>query len=91
MARLNFSRDSVRPIHPAQDPATQEAHTKTLPSWLLRLSQSTRDKPIELWWQDEARVRQQGRLTRLRGFDPRKSNFGLEASGEVFDLGGISS
>jgi transposase len=42
MARLNFSRVSVRPIHPAQDPATQEAHKKTLPSWLLQLSQSTR-------------------------------------------------
>ena len=28
LARLNFSRVSVRPRHPQQDPATQEAHKK---------------------------------------------------------------
>lgn len=33
MARLRFSRISVRPQHPCQDPAAQEAHKKTLPSW----------------------------------------------------------
>jgi transposase len=33
MARLNFSRVSVRPRHPEQDPAAQEAHKKTSPSW----------------------------------------------------------
>ena len=31
MARLNFSRVSVRPQHPKQDVAAQEAHKKTLP------------------------------------------------------------
>ena len=36
MARLNFSRVSVRPRHPGQDPAAQEAHKKTLPGWSLR-------------------------------------------------------
>ena len=34
LARLNFSRISVRPKHPEQDAAAQEAHKKTLPSWL---------------------------------------------------------
>ena len=29
MARMNFSRVSVRPRHPEQDPAAQEAHKKT--------------------------------------------------------------
>ena len=32
MARLNFSRVSVRPRHPEQDAAAQDAHKKTLPS-----------------------------------------------------------
>ena len=36
MARLNFARVSVRPRHPEQDGAAQEAHKKTLPSWSPR-------------------------------------------------------
>ena len=35
MARLNFSRVSVRPRHPKQDAETQETHKKTLPTWSL--------------------------------------------------------
>lgn len=42
LARLNFSRVSVRPRHPAQDVAAQEAHKKTLPIWSLRPSPSMR-------------------------------------------------
>lgn len=38
MARLNFSRISVRPQHPKQDVAAQETHKKTLPNWLPRRS-----------------------------------------------------
>jgi transposase len=41
LARLNFSRVSVRPRHPEQDMAAQEAHKKTLPGWSPRLSPST--------------------------------------------------
>ena len=33
LARLNFSRISVRPRHPDQDPVAQEAHKKTSPRW----------------------------------------------------------
>jgi transposase len=33
MARLNFSRVSVRPRHPEQDVAAQEAHKKISPRW----------------------------------------------------------
>jgi len=33
LARLNFARVSVRPRHPEQDVAAQEAHKKTMPSW----------------------------------------------------------
>jgi transposase len=42
MARLNFSRVSVRPRHPEQDAAAQEAHKKTSPSWSPPRSPSTR-------------------------------------------------
>lgn len=42
MARLNFSRVSVRPRHPRQDAAALEAHKKTLPSWSPPRSPSTR-------------------------------------------------
>lgn len=41
MARLNFSRVSVRPRHPEQDAEAQEAHKKNLPSWLPPPSPST--------------------------------------------------
>ena len=33
LVRLNFARVSVRPRHPEQDVAAQEAHKKTMPSW----------------------------------------------------------
>jgi transposase len=33
LRRLGFRRVSVRPRHPKQDPAEQEAHKKTLPIW----------------------------------------------------------
>jgi transposase len=42
MARLNFSRVSVRPRHPEQDTAAQDAHKKTLPRWSPQPSPSMR-------------------------------------------------
>lgn len=42
MARLNFSRVSVRPRHPEQDIAAQEAHKKTSLNWLRQRSRSMR-------------------------------------------------
>jgi len=39
---LGFRRVSVRPQHPAQDPAVQEAHKKTLPTWLPPASRLAR-------------------------------------------------
>ena len=41
MQRLDFSRVSVRPQHPEQDAAAQEAHKKTLPTWSPRRSRIT--------------------------------------------------
>ncbi len=44
LARLNFSRVSVRPRHPRQDVEAQEAHKKTSPGWSPRSSPSTREE-----------------------------------------------
>ena len=41
LARLNFSRVSVRPRHPEQDPEAQKAHKKTSPSSSAQSSPST--------------------------------------------------
>jgi transposase len=41
MARLNFARVSVRPRHPEQDTAAQEAHKKSSLSWSPLRSPST--------------------------------------------------
>ena len=41
LARLNFARVSVRPKHPDQDAAAQEAHKKTSQNWSPRRSPST--------------------------------------------------
>jgi transposase len=42
LARLNFSRVSVRPRHPEHDAAAQEAHKKTSPIWSPQPSPSMR-------------------------------------------------
>jgi transposase len=75
LRRLGFRRISVRPRSPAQDAASQEAHKKNFPDLVTAaIPAHARGKPIELWWQDEARVGQQGTLTRVwaeRGSRPR--------------------
>jgi transposase len=75
LRRLNFRRMSVRPQHPESDAAEQEAFKKNFAD-LVRaaIPGSAAGKPIEFWWQDEARVGQQGTLTRIwarRGSRPR--------------------
>lgn len=66
LRRLGFQWLPARPRHPRQDPAAQEAHKKTSPIWSKPQSPGhAREKPIELWWQDECRVGQQGTLTRV--------------------------
>jgi transposase len=44
LRRLGFRRLSVRPRHPQQDPATQEAHKKTSPIWSKPRSPNMRAK-----------------------------------------------
>ncbi|WP_187275309.1 IS630 family transposase [Methylobacterium sp. WL120] len=62
---LGFRKLSARPRHYAQDPAALTAFKKNLPAELsavrARLPPGT---PIELWWQDEARVGQKNTLPR---------------------------
>ena len=75
LRRLNFRRMSVRPRHPESDEAEQETFKKNFAD-LARaaIPDSAAGKPIEFWWQDEARVGQQGTLTRIwarRGSRPR--------------------
>ncbi len=42
LRRLGFRRLSARPRHPGHDAAAQEAHKKTLPTWLPPRSPSMR-------------------------------------------------
>jgi transposase len=63
---LDFRRLSVRPQHPESDDAAQEAFKKDFPELAAAaISEPARGKPVEIWWQDEARVGQQGTLTRI--------------------------
>jgi transposase len=63
---LDFRRISVRPQHPDSDEAAQEAFKKDFPQLAAAaIPEQARDKPVEIWWQDEARVGQQGTLTRI--------------------------
>jgi transposase len=67
LRRLGFRRLSVRPRHPQQDPAGAGGAQKNFADLVkAAIPERAREKPIELWWQDEARVGQQGTLTRVR-------------------------
>ena len=74
MARFNFSRVSVRPRHPARRGGPGGAQKKLAELVAAAIPEHARGKPIELWWQDEARVGQQGSLTYIwadKGSRPR--------------------
>lgn len=72
---LDFRRLSVRPQHPESDDAAQEAFQMDFSELAAAaIPEPARGKPVEIWWQDEARVGQQGTLTRSwakRGSRPR--------------------
>jgi hypothetical protein len=75
LAALGFRRLSVRPQHPKSDPEAQAAFKKNSAATVAdALPDHVRGKPLEVWFQDEARVGQQGTLTRIwapRGSRPR--------------------
>jgi transposase len=72
---LNFRRISVRPQHPQSDEAAQRAfQTDFSELAVAAIPKQVQGRPVEIWWQDEARVGQQGTLTRIwarRGTRPR--------------------
>ena len=65
LAKHGFRRLSVRPEHPGSDPAAQQTFKKNFRDIVAdALPHQVRGKPLEIWFQDEARVGQQGTLTR---------------------------
>jgi transposase len=73
--KLNFSSISVCPLHPKTDLAAQETFKKNFADMATAAIPPERaGGPIEVWFQDEARVGQQGTVTRIwakRGSRPR--------------------
>jgi transposase len=76
LKKLGFSHVSARPRHPAQDAQIVEAYKKnfaqTLKAHLADLPPRT---PVEIWFQDEARIGQKNGLVRQwarRGTRPRQ-------------------
>ena len=66
LGQHGYCRLSVRPQHPKSDPAAQQAFKDDFAD-LVRatIPPEAAGKPVEIWWQDEARVGQQGTLTRV--------------------------
>src|ERR1035437_408298 len=75
LKKLNFSSISVRPVHPQSDLEAQQAFKKNFTEMArAAIPQELVGRPVEIWFQDEARVGQQGTLTRIwakRGTRPR--------------------
>lgn len=68
MRKLGFRRLSVRPHHPQKDAAAQEAFKASFPFLVsTALTAPALDRPLEIWFADEARVGQRGALTRVWG------------------------
>ena len=65
---------SVRPQHPKADPQSQADFKKNVAALVEEiLPDRVKGKSLEIWFQDEARVGQQGTLTRIwakRGIRP---------------------
>lgn len=73
LQRLGLHWISPRPIHPRADPGAQEAFRRNFRS-LVRDAAGKASGPIEIWFQDEARIGQMGTMRNLwarRGTRPR--------------------
>lgn len=88
LRRLGFRRLSVRPQHPKADRAEQEAFKKNFCAKVKAvLPEAAQGKPLEIWFQDEARVGQKGTLTRVwaeRGTRPRAPRDTRYSSAYIF-------
>ena len=76
LKKLGFSHISARPRHPAQDERIVEAFQKNFPRALkAHLEGLPETTPVEIWFQDEARIGQKNGLVRQwarRGTRPRQ-------------------
>jgi transposase len=64
LRKLKLTRLQPRPFHPKKDAAAQETFKKNFPGTLRDTLLSTwAGLPVELWFQDEARVGQKGSLS----------------------------
>ncbi len=62
---LGYAKLSARPRHHAQDGQAMETFKKNFPVLLAKIaSGAARGKPIEIWFQDEARIGQKNKITR---------------------------
>lgn len=72
--RLNIVRISGRSKHPKHSQEAIDSFKENFPEELKKLSEEHQDKNIEVWWQDESRIGQQGSLSRVwasKGTRPR--------------------
>lgn len=72
--RLNIVWISGRSKHPKQNEEAIEAFKNTFPEEKSKIEDRVRTRKIEVWWQDESRVGQQGSLSRIwaaKGTRPR--------------------
>jgi transposase len=68
LRRLRLTKMTARPFHPKKNEAAQTAFTenfKTIVQAELPDEVTQDGRPIEIWFQDEARVGQQGTLSRI--------------------------
>ena len=75
LKKLGFSHISARPRHPAQDERIVEAFKKTPRALKAHLEGLPETTPVEIWFQDEARIGQKNGLVRQwarRGTRPRQ-------------------
>ena len=68
LRKLKLTRLQPRPYHPKKDAAAQEAFKKNFRAVLKEaLGGTTAARPVEIWFQDEARVGQKGSLSYVWG------------------------
>jgi hypothetical protein len=64
LRKLDFSNISERPLHPKSDRAAQAAFKESFAAQArAAIPPACAGRPIEVWFQDEARVGQQGTLS----------------------------
>lgn len=74
MDRLNLSWISCRSKHPKTSQEAIDTFKSNFPDIAMKIKEEIKDKKIEIWWQDEMRVGQQGSLSRIwaeKGTRPR--------------------